>query len=114
VAGVDEAGAEVDAFHPAPKGGCEIARRPAYAAAKIQHAGRRIDLSRAVSIDYKTSVTCHGKKSIETAAGDYGNVWLAFLAKARRAQVRRLSRARKDWMCLLPVLYRGDFGRDTV
>jgi hypothetical protein len=40
--------------------------------------------SRAVSIDYKTSVTCHGKKSIETAAGDYGNVWLAFLAKARR------------------------------
>jgi hypothetical protein len=41
-------------------------------------------LSRVVSIDYKISVTCHGKKSIETAAGDYGNVWLAFLAKARR------------------------------
>ena len=78
------AGAEVDAFHPAPKGGCQIARRPAYAAAKIQHAGGCIELSRAVSIDYKTSVTCHGKKSIKIAAGDYGNVCLAFLAKARR------------------------------
>jgi hypothetical protein len=40
--------------------------------------------SGAVSIDYKSSLTCHGKKSIESAAGDYGNVWLAFLAKARR------------------------------
>jgi len=40
--------------------------------------------SRAVSIGYKTSVHCHGKQSIDTAAGDYGSVWLAFPAKARR------------------------------